>query len=273
MDTFKDKITLDRMEARGDCPWMVWKRMTGLALLALTLAAPPREAPRCAVHRRPLRRHRDRLRRHLAVRCSSNIAECRVHWLVLTSTPSVSAEAMRGQPEAFLRPSARGELRICGLPDGYLPAHFAEVKAEFEALKRSDLIPICLHASRARPPPGSPSGQRGHLADVSGSPDLGVRDPEVRRRPTTPNMYVPLHAGSGRRARSTIIMRAFVAARQVMVQGGEPARADAPARPRMPRRERVCRSVSLPQAVCRDCRPPRRGSHTPGPHANTGHQR
>lgn len=26
MDTFKDKITLDRMEAKGDCPWMVWKR-------------------------------------------------------------------------------------------------------------------------------------------------------------------------------------------------------------------------------------------------------
>ncbi len=26
MDTFKDKITLDRMEARGDCPWMIWRR-------------------------------------------------------------------------------------------------------------------------------------------------------------------------------------------------------------------------------------------------------
>jgi glucose-1-phosphate cytidylyltransferase len=26
MDTFKDKITLDRMEARGDCPWAVWNR-------------------------------------------------------------------------------------------------------------------------------------------------------------------------------------------------------------------------------------------------------
>jgi glucose-1-phosphate cytidylyltransferase len=26
MDTFKDKITFDRMEARGDCPWMVWSR-------------------------------------------------------------------------------------------------------------------------------------------------------------------------------------------------------------------------------------------------------
>jgi glucose-1-phosphate cytidylyltransferase len=26
MDTFKDKITFDRMEGRGECPWMVWKR-------------------------------------------------------------------------------------------------------------------------------------------------------------------------------------------------------------------------------------------------------
>lgn len=25
MDTFKDKITFDRMEAQGNCPWMVWK--------------------------------------------------------------------------------------------------------------------------------------------------------------------------------------------------------------------------------------------------------
>lgn len=26
MDTFKDKITYDRMEARGNCPWMVWNQ-------------------------------------------------------------------------------------------------------------------------------------------------------------------------------------------------------------------------------------------------------
>jgi glucose-1-phosphate cytidylyltransferase len=26
MDTFKDKINFDRMEARGNCPWMIWKR-------------------------------------------------------------------------------------------------------------------------------------------------------------------------------------------------------------------------------------------------------
>ena len=25
MDTFKEKITYDRMEARGNCPWMVWR--------------------------------------------------------------------------------------------------------------------------------------------------------------------------------------------------------------------------------------------------------
>ncbi len=29
MDTFKDKIAFDRMEARGDCPWMLWKRPSG----------------------------------------------------------------------------------------------------------------------------------------------------------------------------------------------------------------------------------------------------
>ena len=26
MDTFKDKITFDRMEARGNCPWMLWRQ-------------------------------------------------------------------------------------------------------------------------------------------------------------------------------------------------------------------------------------------------------
>lgn len=26
MDTFKDKITYDRMEAQGNCPWMIWRK-------------------------------------------------------------------------------------------------------------------------------------------------------------------------------------------------------------------------------------------------------
>jgi glucose-1-phosphate cytidylyltransferase len=25
MDTFKDKINFDRMEAKGECPWMLWR--------------------------------------------------------------------------------------------------------------------------------------------------------------------------------------------------------------------------------------------------------
>ena len=25
MDTFKDKMAFDSMDARGDCPWMLWK--------------------------------------------------------------------------------------------------------------------------------------------------------------------------------------------------------------------------------------------------------
>src|SRR5580658_7188307 len=29
MDTFKDKISLDRLEARGTCPWMVWNTPAG----------------------------------------------------------------------------------------------------------------------------------------------------------------------------------------------------------------------------------------------------
>jgi glucose-1-phosphate cytidylyltransferase len=26
MDTFKDKISFDRLDAKGECPWMVWRR-------------------------------------------------------------------------------------------------------------------------------------------------------------------------------------------------------------------------------------------------------
>ncbi|GMU68316.1 MAG: glucose-1-phosphate cytidylyltransferase [Rhodanobacteraceae bacterium] len=33
MDTFKDKISFDRMEARGQCPWMVWRKHPSAAPL------------------------------------------------------------------------------------------------------------------------------------------------------------------------------------------------------------------------------------------------
>jgi len=33
MDTFKDKIGFDRMEARGECPWMMWTRHPAQCLI------------------------------------------------------------------------------------------------------------------------------------------------------------------------------------------------------------------------------------------------
>jgi glucose-1-phosphate cytidylyltransferase len=38
MDTFKDKIMLDRMDARDDCPWKVWRRTAGLAAEPVAVA-------------------------------------------------------------------------------------------------------------------------------------------------------------------------------------------------------------------------------------------
>jgi len=67
---------------------------------------------------------------------------CRIHWFVLTSVPARRKEALTSA-RAFIRRSARGEMRICHLPDGFLPAHFGEAKGEFEELGRSvspDLI-------------------------------------------------------------------------------------------------------------------------------------
>jgi len=67
---------------------------------------------------------------------------CLLHWLVLTSNETRRREALKSS-RAFVHPSCRGETRICDLPDGLLPAHFAEVKTVFEQAKRTvepDLI-------------------------------------------------------------------------------------------------------------------------------------
>jgi len=68
--------------------------------------------------------------------------DCRIHWLVLTSGTTRRREALRSAG-AFVRPERRGETWICDLPDGQLPARFAEVKAQFESVKNTvspDLI-------------------------------------------------------------------------------------------------------------------------------------
>jgi len=68
--------------------------------------------------------------------------DCRIHWVVLTSNSQRRKEALAGA-HAFVAKPARGETLVHDLPDGLLPAHFAEVKARFEALKAAvepDLI-------------------------------------------------------------------------------------------------------------------------------------
>jgi LmbE family N-acetylglucosaminyl deacetylase len=68
--------------------------------------------------------------------------DCRIHWLVLTSGATRRKEAQRSA-NAFVRPEQRGETWICDLKDGHLPAHFTEVKAQFESVKKAvspDLI-------------------------------------------------------------------------------------------------------------------------------------
>jgi glucose-1-phosphate cytidylyltransferase len=47
MDTFKDKMAFDSMDARGECPWMLWKHersaeQTSARLTAVHTAAAPR---------------------------------------------------------------------------------------------------------------------------------------------------------------------------------------------------------------------------------------
>lgn len=53
-------------------------------------------------------------------------AAVRVHWLVLTSTPARAQEAE--QAAATLLGNAAEVVQVHDFPDGYLPAHWAEVK-------------------------------------------------------------------------------------------------------------------------------------------------
>jgi len=61
-------------------------------------------------------------------------SKLRLHWLVLTSDAKRRAEALHSM-NAFVRPAARGEVRVHDLPDGRLPANFAQVKGLFESMR------------------------------------------------------------------------------------------------------------------------------------------
>jgi len=42
MDTFKDKISFDRMEAQENCPWKVWQNLTSPEVRAPATRRPAR---------------------------------------------------------------------------------------------------------------------------------------------------------------------------------------------------------------------------------------
>jgi len=67
----------------------------------------------------------------LALQQSAKIV---VDWVVLSGTRQRHAET-RAAMLALIAPAARGELRFGNFPDGYFPAHYAQIKEFVESLK------------------------------------------------------------------------------------------------------------------------------------------
>jgi LmbE family N-acetylglucosaminyl deacetylase len=134
-----------------------------------------------------------------------------VHVLVLTSTPARRAEATTAA-KSLIKKSARGEIRICALPDGLLPAHLPKVKAEFERMKNAvgpDLV--LTHQGSDRHQDHSLANQvtwqtfRDHTI-------WEYEIPKFDGDLITPNMYVPLPPEMVAR-KIELIMRSFASQR------------------------------------------------------------
>jgi LmbE family N-acetylglucosaminyl deacetylase len=72
------------------------------------------------------------------LRLLSEHPRARVTWVVCASNPVREKEA-RACAAAFLR-NRRSDVRVLGFRDGFLPAHWAELKDAFETLKK-DVAP------------------------------------------------------------------------------------------------------------------------------------
>ena len=132
---------------------------------------------------------------------------CRIHSLILTSTAERRREAIAAA-HALVRPAARGVLQIGELRDGHLPAHFAAVKDQFEAL-RSLVSPQLIFTHH-----GLDRHQDHRL--VSEVTWQTFRNhqiweyeiPKYDADLATPNMYVPVSAALAKR-KLAAIMRAY----------------------------------------------------------------
>jgi len=132
---------------------------------------------------------------------------CKVHFLVLTSTPARRAEAAAAA-KALIRKPARGEVRICALADGLLPAHLPQVKAEFESMRKAVSPDLVLtHQGLDRHQDHSLVSQvtwqtfRDHMI-------WEYEIPKFDGDLVTPNMYVPLPSAMAAR-KIALIMRAY----------------------------------------------------------------
>jgi LmbE family N-acetylglucosaminyl deacetylase len=132
---------------------------------------------------------------------------CKVHFLVLTSTAARRVEAAAAA-KALVKLSARGQVRICELPDGLLPAHFAAVKGEFERMKKAvnpDLVlthhALDRHQDHSLISHVTWQTFRDHLI-------WEYEIPKFDGDLVTPNMYVPLSSALAAR-KIALVMRTF----------------------------------------------------------------
>ena len=114
----------------------------------------------------------------LILRLAAQYPGCVVHWVVFSALGVREAEARRAAA-LFVDPTAlRGPL-LKTFPDGFMPFVGAEVKAVFEELKHTVSPDVIFTHNRKRRASRPPPDRGLDLADVSGSLDSGVRDPEI----------------------------------------------------------------------------------------------
>ncbi len=189
MDTFKDKITYDRMEARGDCPWMVWRKPACRGAPEATpnaAAVDPGAAGRQRLNILCLGAHCD----DVDIGCGGALLAlldrhrpADVTWVIFSA---------HGERELELRPVggafwqggclASRHARLPGGPCGRFHGHQGGLRvAQGPAGAECDL-----QSSPRRPASGSSTDRRAHLEHLPQSPDSRVRGPQVRGRPHDP---------------------------------------------------------------------------------------
>ena len=133
------------------------------------------------VHRRPQRRHRDRLRRHGAAPARRAAGLARPLGGAVGDAER-EAEA-RASADDFLVDAGASDIEVAPFRESYFPYVGAEIKDFFNELRRRgdpDLV-LCHH--RHDEHQDHRTGRRAHVEHLPQPPHRRVRDPQVRGRP------------------------------------------------------------------------------------------